>query len=98
MRNRPRCDGFTRRNSLQLGLGAMLGAGFVDSLRAVGESQHAGRGPVAKAVKIDSLERLPASYFVTASYMCWADRRRTLVYRARQVTIETVPCCVLRAA
>jgi len=27
----------------------MLGAGFVDSLRAVGESQHAGRGPVPKA-------------------------------------------------
>lgn len=49
MRNQPRCDGFTRRNSLQLGLGAMLGAGFVDSLRAVGESQHSGHGPVAKA-------------------------------------------------
>jgi fumarate hydratase class I len=40
------------------------------------------------SVKIDSLERLPASYFVTASYMCWADRRRTLVYRDGQVTIE----------
>ena len=39
-------------------------------------------------VKIDSLERLPASYFVTASYMCWADRRRTLVYRDDEVTIE----------
>jgi len=49
MKNRPRCDGFTRRNSLQLGIGTMLGAGFVDSLRAVGESQHAGRGPVPKA-------------------------------------------------
>ncbi len=40
------------------------------------------------SVKIDSLERLPASYFVTASYMCWADRRRTLMYRDGQVTIE----------
>jgi fumarate hydratase class I len=40
------------------------------------------------SVKIDSLERLPASYFVTASYMCWADRRRTLVYRDGVVTIE----------
>ena len=49
MRNRPRCDGFTRRNSLQLGIGTMLGAGFVGSLRAVGESQHTGRGPVTKA-------------------------------------------------
>ena len=40
------------------------------------------------SVKIDSLERLPASYFVTASYMCWADRRRTLIYRDGQATIE----------
>lgn len=40
------------------------------------------------SVKIDSLERLPASYFVTASYMCWADRRRTLVYRDGEITIE----------
>lgn len=40
------------------------------------------------SVKIDALERLPASYFVTASYMCWADRRRTLIYRDGTVTIE----------
>ena len=40
------------------------------------------------SVKIDSLERLPASYFVTASYMCWADRRRSLIYRDGQVSIE----------
>jgi fumarate hydratase class I len=40
------------------------------------------------SVKIDSLERLPASYFVTASYMCWADRRRTLVYKDGQIHIE----------
>jgi len=40
------------------------------------------------SVKIDSLERLPASYFVTASYMCWADRRRTMMYRDGGVTIE----------
>lgn len=40
------------------------------------------------SVKIDSLERLPASYFVTASYMCWADRRRSLIYRDGVATIE----------
>jgi fumarate hydratase class I len=39
------------------------------------------------SVKIDSLERLPASYFVTASYMCWADRRRTLTYGNGEVKI-----------
>ncbi len=35
-----RCDGVSRRNSLQLGLGALLGTGFVDSLRAQGESKN----------------------------------------------------------
>lgn len=40
------------------------------------------------SVKIDSLERLPASYFVTASYMCWADRRRTMIYQNGQATIS----------
>jgi fumarate hydratase, class I len=39
------------------------------------------------SVKIDSLERLPASYFVTASYMCWADRRRTLTYKSGAASI-----------
>jgi fumarate hydratase, class I len=40
------------------------------------------------SVKIDSLERLPASYFVTASYMCWADRRRTLTYKDGEVSVD----------
>ena len=44
-----RCDGFTRRDSLQLGLGALLGTGFVDGLRALGASRPEGSGPVAKA-------------------------------------------------
>jgi fumarate hydratase, class I len=63
--------------------------------RLVQEANQLGIGPMGFGgkttvlkVKIDSLERLPASYFVTASYMCWADRRRTLVYRDGQVTIE----------
>ena len=38
-------------------------------------------------VKIDSLDRLPACFFVTVSYMCWADRRRTLEYRDGQASI-----------
>ncbi|HQX51519.1 MAG TPA: DUF1501 domain-containing protein [Planctomycetaceae bacterium] len=49
MNNRKRCDGFTRRDSLQLGVGALLGAGFVDSLKAVAESRHSGTTPVGKA-------------------------------------------------
>lgn len=63
--------------------------------RLVKEANTLGIGPMGfggkttvLSVKIDALERLPASYFVTASYMCWADRRRTMVYRAGQVEIS----------
>ena len=49
MKNQPRCDGVTRRNTLQLGLGALLGTGFVSSLRAMAESQHSGQSVPAKA-------------------------------------------------
>ncbi len=40
------------------------------------------------AVKMSQLHRLPASYFVSVSYMCWADRRRTLTYRNGKAEIE----------
>jgi len=63
--------------------------------RLTDEANTLGIGPMGfggkttvLSVKIDALERLPASYFVTASYMCWADRRRTLIYRDGAVTIE----------
>ena len=31
--------------------------------------------------KITGMHRLPASYFVTVSYMCWASRRRKLTVK-----------------
>lgn len=37
-------------------------------------------------VQVDSLHRLPASFFVSISYMCWADRRRSMVVRNGEVT------------
>ncbi|MGA2112313.1 MAG: fumarate hydratase [Anaerolineales bacterium] len=39
-------------------------------------------------VKITSQHRLPASFFVTVSYMCWADRRRRLTVRENRAEIE----------
>ena len=39
-------------------------------------------------VKIGTVHRLPACFFVSVAYMCWACRRRTLTYRDGQVTIE----------
>ncbi len=50
--------------------------------RLLRESNELGIGPMGFSgrttvlgVKIGVLDRLPASYFVTISYMCWADRR-----------------------
>lgn len=54
------------RDSLQLGIGPM-GLG--------------GRTTIL-GVKIGALSRLPASFFVTVSYMCWAMRRRGLLLDA----------------
>jgi len=51
--------------------------------RIMKDVQKTGIGPMGiggrttlLGVKIDSLSRIPASYFVTISYMCWAFRRR----------------------
>jgi fumarate hydratase class I len=38
-------------------------------------------------VKARSLHRLPASFFVSVSYMCWAHRRRRMVIDGESVRI-----------
>jgi len=37
--------------------------------------------------KVGAAHRHPASFFVTVAYMCWADRRRTLVWRDGEYSI-----------
>jgi len=61
--------------------------------RLTGEANQLGIGPMGfggattvLGVKLGSLHRLPASFFVTVSYMCWAHRRRRMVVRGDQVT------------
>ncbi len=49
MLNRRRCDGISRRNALELGLGGFLGTSFVGGLKARAESQHGGSVPAGKA-------------------------------------------------
>jgi fumarate hydratase class I len=51
--------------------------------RILKDAQGLGIGPMGLGgkttllgVKIGALSRLPASYFVTVAYMCWAFRRR----------------------
>ncbi len=53
--------------------------------RLLSEANELGIGPLGLGgkstllgVKIGKLHRLPASYFVTISYMCWEHRRRTM--------------------
>jgi fumarate hydratase class I len=59
------------------------------------ESNQLGIGPMGfggkttvLGTKITSKHRLPASYFVSVSYMCWAYRRRQMVVNGDQVTYQ----------
>ncbi len=56
--------------------------------RLTAESNRLGIGPMGfggqttvLATQIGTPHRHPASFFVTVAYMCWADRRRTLIWR-----------------
>lgn len=39
-------------------------------------------------VQMDVMHRLPASFFVSVSYMCWANRRRSMTVRGDEVVYE----------
>ena len=59
------------------------------------ESNEMGIGPMGFGgrttvleTKITGLSRLPASYFVSVSYMCWAYRRRKLTVKGEEVIYD----------
>lgn len=61
--------------------------------RLTEEANQLGIGPMGfggkttvLGTKLTALNRLPASYFVTVSYMCWAYRRRRLVWQEGKVS------------
>lgn len=63
--------------------------------RLTGEANQLGIGPMGfggkttvLGTKITSLNRLPASYFVSVSYMCWAYRRRRMILHGNQVSYQ----------
>lgn len=63
--------------------------------RITSESNRLGIGPMGfggettvLGAKIGSTYRLPASFFVTVSYMCWAYRRRKMILTAETVCYE----------
>ena len=39
-------------------------------------------------IKLSTLHRVPASFFVSVAYMCWADRRKVMTIRDGNVSIE----------
>jgi len=54
----------------------------------IGPMGFGGRTTVL-AVKLAQLHRVPASFFVSIAYMCWADRRKIMTIRNGNVTIES---------
>jgi fumarate hydratase class I len=63
--------------------------------RLTGEANQLGIGPMGFGgkttvidTKITGLSRLPASYFVTISYMCWAYRRRKMTVRGNEIIYD----------
>lgn len=61
--------------------------------RLTAESNQLGIGPMGfggqttvLGTKITHLNRLPASYFVSVSYMCWAYRRRRMVWQNGEIS------------
>jgi fumarate hydratase, class I len=63
--------------------------------RLTGEANQLGIGPMGfggkttvLGTKITSLNRLPASFFVSVSYMCWAYRRRRLIFQGGEVRYQ----------
>jgi fumarate hydratase class I len=61
--------------------------------RLTQESNQLGIGPMGFGgnttvldTKITALNRLPASYFVSVSYMCWAYRRRRMTWQDGQAS------------
>jgi fumarate hydratase class I len=63
--------------------------------RLMDETNRLGIGPMGFGgettvfgVKIKGMHRLPASFFVSISYMCWAHRRRRMTIHGDEVTYE----------
>ena len=63
--------------------------------RLTKEANELGIGPMGFGgettvldVKMTGMHRLPASFFVSVSYMCWADRRRRMIVRGDEVSYQ----------
>ena len=57
------------------------------NLLGIGPMGLGGKSTVL-GVKIKGMHRLPASFFVSVAYMCWAHRRRRMVIEGDEVTFD----------
>ena len=51
----------------------------------IGPMGFGGKPPLV-GVKMGSLHRLPASFFVSIAYMCWANRRASMRVKGEEVS------------
>lgn len=72
--------------------------------RLLEEGNRLGIGPMGfggdttlLGVKATSLHRLPASFFVSVSYMCWAHRRRRMIVTGDDVRFDPPPTASTKA-
>jgi fumarate hydratase class I len=63
--------------------------------RLTDEANQMGIGPMGfggkttvLGTKMTGMHRLPASFFVSVSYMCWAHRRRRMIVQGDEVSYE----------
>ena len=62
---------------------AELEAKLKDDLNKLGVGPMGfGGNTTVLGVKMGALHRLPASFFVSISYMCWAYRRHSMIFKA----------------
>jgi fumarate hydratase class I len=61
--------------------------------RILEEGNELGIGPMGfggkttlLGVKMGKLHRLPASYFVSVAYMCWANRRASMTVKGEEIS------------
>ena len=57
------------------------------NLLGIGPMGLGGKSTVV-GVKIKGMHRLPASFYVSVAYMCWAHRRRRMVVEGDEVSFK----------
>ena len=68
--------------------GNIAALGIVIAVNALANILRFGGQTTVLGTKITGMHRLPASYFVSVSYMCWAYRRRKMTVQGEEVRYD----------